>query len=271
MIKCHNINVSYPIDQDNSYQAISNVSIDIKEAEFTAIIGPNGSGKSTLALAMSGLQIAQSGSISIDNTDINVLLRSRSLYDLMGIVFQNPDDQLVTNFVEREIAFGLENRGVPRSEIVRRIDRILEEFNYSGLKNRSPFQLSGGQKQKLALASVLVANPKYLILDEPTSFLDSLDRKTIFAQLRKEIEEQKREGFSVILITQFSREAVQCDRVVVLNQGSIVADGFPDVIFSEMQELLQEIGVEIPVEYRLKKACPEIQLPKALFNYSVNM
>lgn len=266
MIECRNITVSYIQDRDTVFHAIKDISLEIGDAEFIAVVGPNGSGKSSLALALAGLLPLKSGSIVIDRVSMNELKDSRTLYDKIGIVFQNPDDQLVTNLVDTEIAFGLENRSVPQAEIIRRVNEILERFQLKDLTDRPPHQLSGGEKQLLALASVLVSNPKYLILDESTSFLDSFSRKMVLNQLHKEFKIRRSEGFTVILITQFSREAVHCGRVIVLNNGKLCVDDVPDKVFTEHQELLHTIGVEIPVEYRFKQECPDIPLPQSLFD-----
>ena len=267
MIKCRNLCVEYPHDGHDTHPALQDLSLDIGDSEFIALIGPNGSGKSTLALSLAGLQVLSSGTIEIDGNDINDLIRSRLIRDIVGIVFQNPDDQLVTNIVEREIAFALENRAVPVKEMERIVEQALHRFRIDGLKGRSPNQLSGGQKQKLALASVMIANPKFLILDEPTSFLDTPDRREILKRLRAEFNERKNDGFTVLLITQFSREAALCDRIIVVDNGRIAADASPEDLFTSQRSLLDTIGVEIPIEYRLSQAIPDIHLPASLFDY----
>jgi len=259
MISCRNVCVEYRLDETNILSALRNVSFDVNESEFVAVIGPNGSGKSTLALCLSGLLQPTSGEIFIDNSPIEVPLLgidSRAIHTIVGIVFQNPDDQIIASSVEREIAFALENRGIPREEMKCRVNDIINRFSLDNMRERQPDCLSGGQKQKLAIASVLVSNPKFLILDEPTSFLDDSDRRMLIQLLNSEFQKPARTGFTVLLITQFSREAARCGRVVVMNRGEIIADGTPEYVFIERQEELLSIGVEVPVEYRIKKVYP---------------
>jgi len=270
MIKCLNLCVDYTHDKNKSIAALNNLSFDIRDSEFIGVIGPNGSGKSTLAFCVAGLQPLTSGTIEIDGRDIHDLIKTSEIRDVIGIVFQNPDDQLLTNMVEHEIAFALENRSVPKDEMVKRVDEIMHRFQIADLKGQSPNQLSGGQKQKLALASVMIANPKYLILDEPTSFLDMPDRRMILRQLRVEFQERAHEGFSIIFITQFPREAAACSRIIVLDNGQIAADDTPENLFTTQQTLFNSIGVEVPIEYQIKKAVPGIQVPANIFDYSIN-
>ena len=266
MIKCRNLCVDYQNDKNSSTSALNALSFDIGDSEFIGMIGPNGSGKSTLAFCIAGLLAVTSGTIEIDGGDINKLIRTREIRDMIGVVFQNPDDQLLTNMVEREIAFALENRSVRRDDMVKRVNEIIDRFQIADLKGQSPNQLSGGQKQKLAIASVMIANPKYLILDEPTSFLDIPDRRMILKQLKVEFQARACEGFSVLLITQFPREAAVCSRLIVLDKGQIAADDTPEKIFTERQVFLNSIGVEIPVEYQIKKAVPGIEFPAYIFD-----
>jgi len=195
-------------------------------------------------------------------------VNSGKIREIIGIVFQNPDDQLITNFVEREIAFALEYKGTPEVEMREKVRDILLRFNLDSLKRRSPNQLSGGQKQKLAVASIMIAKPQYLVLDEPTSFLDVNERRFLFNQLREEFKTQYDSGFSLLLITQYSREAVMCDRVIVLHDGEVAADDSPEKIFSENQSLLKQIGIEVPLEYRLKTLVPGIDIEPGIFNFS---
>ncbi len=270
MIKCTDISVSFPTMTERRLSALNNLSLEIKKTEFVTIIGPNGSGKSTLALSLSGLVPLDSGSIEIDGMDIEHLMNTGKIRDLIGIVFQNPDDQILTGFIDREIALGLEARGVSREMMIKRVNETLERFNLKKLNGLSPNQLSGGQKQKLALASILISEPQYLVLDETTSYLDPIERKKILSLLYKEFKNRSSNNFSIILITQYSREAAQSDRVIVMNNGAICADGPPEYIFTEKHDLLSAIGVDIPVEYRLKAAVPEMKISAGLFNYRIN-
>lgn len=268
MIKCCNVIVDYSDERHVIKRALNKISVEFSLNEFTAVIGPNGSGKSTLARCLAGLISPTSGTITINGENSEELISSGKIRDIIGIVFQNPDDQLITNFVEREIAFALEYKGTPEIEMREKVREILMRFNLDSLKERSPNRLSGGQKQKLAVASIMVAKPVYLILDEPTSFLDLNERRFLFNQLREEFSTQYETGFTILLITQFSREAIKCDRVIVLNEGKIAADDTPEKIFSEKQPLLRQIGLEIPVEYRLKNSVPGIEIEPDIFDFS---
>ncbi|MFC1561614.1 ATP-binding cassette domain-containing protein [candidate division KSB1 bacterium] len=267
MIICRDLNVRYPGTGRGQIPALNGLSVTISDSEFTAVIGPNGSGKSTFALAVSGLLSYESGSITVNDRNVKDLVTEGSIRDIIGIVFQNPDNQLLTNSLEREIAIALENRGVPRDVMLGRVDSALERFNLKDLLHLQPEQLSGGQKQKLALASILVADPDYLILDETTSYLDPKDRKMIFSMLRNEYKRKSSGKFSIVLITQFVREAVQSDRVIVMNKGAVAADAPPERLFIEHKTLLDSIGIEAPAEYQLKAAFPEIDIPSGLLSY----
>jgi len=266
MIKCRDLTVNYTAAYRQIIPALKNFSLDINEAEFITIIGSNGSGKSTLALCLAGLYTPNSGSIEIDGYDMKDLIKSGEIRNSVGIVFQNPDNQLLTNFLDREIALTLENRGIPREEMQRIVEQALVHFNLHELRKLQPNQLSGGQKQKLALASIMVGQPKYLILDETTSYLDPVERKTILSLLKSKFEQRKNSGFSIVLITQFVREAVDCDRVIVMNNGSIAAEGPPSRVFGECSSLLDSIGIEIPIEYRLQKVAPDLEISSELFS-----
>jgi energy-coupling factor transporter ATP-binding protein EcfA2 len=260
MINCQNVSVEYRLDKTTVISALTNVSFNVKESEYIAVIGPNGSGKSTLALCLSGLLQPSSGTVYIDGAPLGTAVSNHTIHTTVGIVFQNPDNQLTANTVEREVAFALENRAIPREEMIHRVDAILKQFSIEDLRYRSPYHLSGGQKQKAALAAVMVSNPKYLILDEPTSYLDASDRRIFLHQLRLEFAERSANGFAIVLITQFSYEAVQCNRIIVLNKGEVITEGIPDYIFGECQEVLNAVGVEIPAEYHIKKVFPGIDL-----------
>lgn len=268
MIQCDNIELKYSLRADEYVKALDKVSLTIKKGEFIALIGPNGSGKSTLAQCLAGLLTVTSGSITVNGQDIVELIKSHEIRSIVGMVFQNPDDQLISNFVEREVAFALEYRGVQRDEMITRVENVLKRFNLDSLKGRSPNQLSGGQKQKLALASVMIAHPTYLFLDEPTSFLDYYDRKQIMRQLRDESGYSGDKRLSILLVTQYSREAVLCDRVIVMDRGRIVADKPPQLLFSEDQELLNSIGVDIPIEYRFNAAVQHYSVSSDIFDFS---
>jgi len=265
MIKCSNVTVVYPGSDGQDIRALDNLSLEVGESEFITVLGANGSGKSTLALCLAGLCDFSAGNITIDDRPFHELTGSGGIRDILGIVFQNPDDQILTNFLDREIALALENRGVSRDEMLLRVEDTLQAFGLSEYRHLLPNQLSGGQKQKLALASILVANPKYLILDETTSYLDPLERKTILSRLLSEFNRRKDQGFSILLITQFAREAVKSDRVIVLEKGAVAADAPPPVLFSESTGLLSAAGVDIPIEFRLSDIIPRASVSSELF------
>lgn len=266
MIKCTDLHLDYPAADGSMVNALNGLSVEIGASQFVTVMGPNGSGKSTLAMCLAGLQDLTGGEIIIDGIDIGSRISDGSIRDKIGIVFQNPDDQLLTYFIDRELALILENRGVPGDEMTRRVDLAIERFGMTGYTGVSPAQLSGGQKQKLALASILIGEPRYLILDETTSYLDPGERKTILSILNEEFERRKESGFSIILITQFAREAVQSDRVIILNNGAVSADGKPDKVFTGQGVFLSEIGVDIPPEFRLTNALPGISVESRLFS-----
>ncbi|MFC1553178.1 ATP-binding cassette domain-containing protein [candidate division KSB1 bacterium] len=266
MIRCKDVCVEYPSADGKTIFALKNISLEINDSEFVCIIGPNGSGKSTLALALTGLRQVSSGTIVIDQKDINTLLKTREIRDLTGIVFQNPDNQLLTNVLEHELAFALENRSVDKEEMIKQVNKTICDFQMQDLKGYSPNQLSGGQKQKLAIASVMITMPKYLFLDESTSYLDSEDRKMITDLLTGGFKNRKKDGFSIVLITQFSYEALFCDRLIVLNEGELILDDSPDKVFTKNQSVLEKIGIEVPLRYQLKNAVPSLKISKGMLN-----
>ncbi|MCP4723523.1 MAG: ATP-binding cassette domain-containing protein [bacterium] len=270
MIKCTGITASYPGMVGNRQKALDNVDLEIHGPEFIGVIGPNGSGKSSLALCLAGLHKIDSGTLEIEGRDISDSINDGTIHDTIGIVFQDPDDQLITNTVEHEIAFALENRGIQPEVMRELVGKQIDKFNLDQFKDRSPHDLSGGQKQKLAVASALISDPVYIILDEPTSFLDPVERKDLFNLMREEFSNRKDAGFSVILITQFAREAAACDRVIVMDKGKIIADGDPEKVFSEKLDHFVEIGVNIPLEVKLRQYVPDFAVNYEVFGYRMN-
>ncbi len=267
MITLHDVCTSYTITDSHRITALDNINLTLNKSEFTAVIGPNGSGKSTMALCLAGLREIDSGKIECDGTNITTLIENNTIHDCIGMVFQDPDDQIVTNNVDSEIAFSLENKGVPYDEMVEIVNDQLKKFGLEEYRNSSPNILSGGQKQKLAVAASLVANPDWLILDEPTSYLDPLSRKNLFKDIKSEFDSRKDSGFSVVFITQFAREAAACDRLIVMDKGEVLADGNPGDIFLNRQEDLLQAGIPVPVEYRVWKEVPEFRVETELFGY----
>ena len=246
VVKLSHIDFRYYGSEVNS---LTDVSLEIKEGEWVAIIGPNGSGKSTLAKIMNGLLVPAAGQVTIKDLTIDeetVWEARRSV----GMVFQNPDNQFVGATVEDDVAFGLENNGVPRQEMITRIEEALAEVRMSEFKDKEPARLSGGQKQRVALASILALRPDIIILDEATSMLDPNGRQEVIAAIRK-IKE--RFNLTVISITHDLDEASLADRILMMQGGRLVQDKKPEEIFL-MGEQLVEQGLDVPFSQKLKDA-----------------
>ena len=246
VVKLSHIDFRYYGSEVNS---LTDVSLEIKEGEWVAIIGPNGSGKSTLAKIMNGLLVPAAGQVTIKDLTIDeetVWEARRSV----GMVFQNPDNQFVGSTVEDDVAFGLENNGVPRQEMITRIEEALAAVRMSEFKDKEPARLSGGQKQRVALASILALRPDIIILDEATSMLDPNGRQEVIAAIRK-IKE--RFNLTVISITHDLDEASLADRILMMQGGRLVQDKKPEEIFL-MGEQLVEQGLDVPFSQKLKDA-----------------
>ena len=246
VVKLSHIDFRYYGSEVNS---LTDVSLEIKEGEWVAIIGPNGSGKSTLAKIMNGLLVPAAGQVTIKDLTIDeetVWEARRSV----GMVFQNPDNQFVVSTVDDDVAFGLENNGVPRQEMITRIEEALAEVRMSEFKDKEPARLSGGQKQRVALASILALRPDIIILDEATSMLDPNGRQEVIAAIRK-IKE--RFNLTVISITHDLDEASLADRILMMQGGRLVQDKKPEEIFL-MGEQLVEQGLDVPFSQKLKDA-----------------
>ena len=237
--------------------AVDHVTLDVREGEFLAVLGRNGSGKSTLARLLNALMLPTSGEIEVDG-HVATEENPYDVREVCGMVFQNPDNQIVATVVEEDCAFGLENRGVPSDEIRRRVDEALKEVGMQDRALSSPSMLSGGQKQRIAIAGVLAMRPKIIVFDESTAMLDPVGRKDIFS-IAKRIN--KEEGITVIWITHFMEEAVQADRLVVMDHGRVELQGNPREVFSNVDVVLQ-LGLDVPemmkLSYKLRKAGVEI-------------
>ncbi|MBD3383867.1 ATP-binding cassette domain-containing protein [candidate division KSB1 bacterium] len=230
----------------NSERGIFKINLEINRNEFIAIIGSNGSGKTTLARCLNGLIIPCKGRVLVDGLDTG---DSQEIFEIrrrVGMVFQNPDNQIVSATVEREIAFGLENIGIPTREMIMRVERMLQQFDLQKLRKKSPHYLSGGEKQRLALASVMAMEPRYLVLDEPTSLLDPRARKEIMQTCKRMSEEM-----TVVLITQFPEEALMADRLLIMHQGNLFADDHPAALFSRF-DLMRKLGLEPPMQFKVE-------------------
>lgn len=246
VVKLSHIDFRYYGSEVNS---LTDVSLEIKEGEWVAIIGPNGSGKSTLAKIMNGLLVPAAGQVTIKDLTIDeetVWEARRSV----GMVFQNPDNQFVGSTVEDDVAFGLENNGVPRQEMITRIEEALAEVRMSEFKDKEPARLSGGQKQRVALASILALRPDIIILDEATSMLDPNGRQEVIAAIRK-IKE--RFNLTVISITHDLDEASLADRILMMQGGRLVQDKKPEEIFLMGEQLVAQ-GLDVPFSQKLKDA-----------------
>ena len=243
IIKIDNLYFQYPHGEDEEPKlAIKGVSLEIEEGSFTAIIGQNGSGKSTLAKNLNGLLLPSHGAVYVSGMDTRDEDKIWDIRQTAGMVFQNPDNQLVSAIVEDDVAFGPENIGIDPVEIRARVDEALDAVKMGKYKRKAPHLLSGGQKQRIAIAGVVAIRPRCIIFDEPTAMLDPRGRKDIM----EIIEKLHREGITVILITHFMDEAVKADRVVIMNKGEILLDGTPDHVFSQ-DELIRSARLDVPM------------------------
>ncbi len=239
IIRLENVSFSY----DKNIDVIKNVSLSINKGENIAIIGHNGSGKSTLAKLFNGLIKADSGSVKVLGFDASDKKQVFEVRKKVGVVFQNPDNQLIASIVEDDIAFGPENLGIDRKEIAERIDFALKAVGMEKFRHSSPTRLSGGQKQRIAIAGVLALKPEVLVLDESTAMLDPQGRSEVLDVAKKLNKEQ---GTTVINITHYMDEVVEADRVFVVSKGEIVLSGTPQEIFND-REKIAEFGLELPL------------------------
>ena len=234
--------------------ALDNVNLDIKEGQFIAILGHNGSGKSTLAKHINALLAPSDGTIWVDGMDVSKEENVIPVRKSAGMVFQNPDNQIIANVVEEDVGFGPENIGVPTDEIWQRVDYALRAVGMTKYRTHSPNKLSGGQKQRVAIAGVVAREPKCIVFDEPTAMLDPNGRKEVIATAH---ELNKKKGVTIILITHYMEEVVGADHVYVMEKGRVVMDGTPREIFSRVDEL-KEHRLDVPqvtlVADELKKA-----------------
>lgn len=235
-------------DDEQPVNAINNISLDIEKGSFTAIIGKNGSGKSTLAKNLNGLLLPSGGTIYVKEWDTKDDDHIWDVRQTAGMVFQNPDNQLVSSIVEDDVAFGPENLGIEPAEIRARVDKSLEAVNMGKYKKKAPHLLSGGQKQRIAIAGVVAMKPECIIFDEPTAMLDPKGR----CEIMEIIGELHREGITVILITHFMDEAVCADRVIIMNEGNILLDGTPEEVFAQ-EETLRNANLEVPLAVELSQ------------------
>ncbi|WP_066502376.1 energy-coupling factor transporter ATPase [Abyssisolibacter fermentans] len=253
MIKIDNITFEYKNEEEKEVKALDKVSLEVKQGEFIAILGHNGSGKSTLAKHMNAILEPTSGKVYVKDLDTSEYDNVWNIRQTAGMVFQNPDNQIVATIVEEDVAFGPENQGVEPKEIRKRVDEALDIVEMSEYKSHAPHMLSGGQKQRIAIAGVLAMNPECIIFDEPTAMLDPSGRKEVMNTIQKLNKEQQK---TIVLITHYMDEAVLADRVVVMEKGKVVLEGSPREVFSQVEKI-KGLGLDVPqvteLAYKLRK------------------
>lgn len=240
---------TFETEEGKTFDALKDVTAQIKKGEFTAIIGTNGSGKSTLARHLNALLIPTAGELIVEGMRTSDAGRVWDIRQKVGMVFQNPDNQLVAAVVEEDVAFGPENLGVPPEEIRERVDLALEKVGMTSYRKQAPSMLSGGQKQRVAIAGVLAMKPDCIVLDEPTAMLDPKGRKEVMDTIH---ELNKKEGITIVLITHFMEEAVTADHILVIDKGVLKMEGTPREIFSQADKVT-EIGLDVPVPANLAR------------------
>ncbi len=240
-------NISFKYDEAGAY-ALKNVSLEINSGEMIAIVGHNGSGKSTLAKHLNGLLLPTEGDVRVDGDSTRDENALNSIRRRVGMVFQNPDNQIVTTVVEEDVGFGPENIGVPTEEILERVDEALKAVRMTEYAKSAPHMLSGGQKQRVAIAGILALRPKTLVLDEATAMLDPIGRREV---LETVTEQNKRCGITVVMITQYMEEALLCDRVAVMSGGELKMLDTPRNIFKRVDEL-RALGLDAPIAVSMR-------------------
>lgn len=270
-ISVRNLNFFYNTKNTNSRQALKDINLDINKGEFIAILGNNGCGKSTLIKHLNGLLIPTSGDVIIDGINTKDEEKSMQTRQKIGIIFQNPDNQIVSSIVEEDVAFGPENLGIKREEIIDSIDRALESVGMLNFKKHDIYKLSGGQKQRVAIAGILSMNPEFIVLDEPTSMLDPRGRKEVLDTI---INLNKNFKNSIILITHDIEEAFNADRIIIMENGSIISDNPSQEILEDIDYIrslnlgltqsmdlifkLKKFGIKIPSEAVSENKCVKV-------------
>ena len=253
MVECKDLVFKYENYEDKAPKyAINGVNLEVAQGEFLVVLGHNGSGKSTIAKHMNALLLPSEGTVVVNGLNTS---DDKNLWDIRaaaGMVFQNPDNQLVATIVEEDVAFGPENLGVPPEEIRERVDEALEKVGMLEYKKHAPHLLSGGQKQRIAIAGILAMKPKCIIFDEPTAMLDPSGRKEVLRNIK---EVNKKYGITVILITHYMDEAAEADRVVVMDGGKVILEGIPRDVFSQVKKM-KDIGLDVP---QVTELCYELQ------------
>lgn len=249
IIEFQNVSFRYDSEEEGVQLPLiaENLNLQIHEGEFVAILGHNGSGKSTLAKLTNAILLPTSGKVLVDGMDTSDEDLKIKIRQTVGMVFQNPDNQIVATIVEEDVAFGPENLGVEPKEIRRRVDESLKAVGMYEFRKREPHRLSGGQKQRVAIAGIIAMLPRCIVLDEPTAMLDPRGRQEVMSTMLKLNREM---GMTVVFITHFMDEAVQADRVVVMDDAKIIMDGKPKEVFKQV-ERLEEIGLDVPQPTKL--------------------
>ncbi len=269
LVEIKDVSFSYKThDEDNNIvktkQVLSGINFTADSGEFIAVLGTNGCGKSTLAKHINAILLPESGVVVVDGIDTSNEQMLFSIRQTVGMVFQNPDNQIVATVVEDDVAFGLENIGVPQKEMRERVDKALADVGMSEYTNHSPSQLSGGQKQRVAIAGILALSPKCIVLDEPTAMLDPKGRREVISTI---LRLKREHNTTVILITHFMDEAVKADRVVVMDKGGVALAGTPKEVFTNVDKI-KGMGLDVPqvtqLVYELQKQ--GIDLPDGILS-----
>lgn len=275
----HHLTHTFETEDGKTFDALSDVTCTIPKGSFTAIIGTNGSGKSTLARHLNALYLPTAGEVIVEGMKTSDMEHIWDIRQKVGMVFQNPDNQLVAAIVEEDVAFGPENLGVPADEIRKRVDYALEKVGMSAYRTHSPAMLSGGQKQRIAIAGVLAMHPDCIVLDEPTAMLDPLGRKEVMDTIH---ELNRSEGITIVLITHFMEEAVTADHVLVVDRTKLQMQGTAREVFSQADKLTA-MGLDVPVAadlahglrkkgYEIPEDCmTDEELGEALCPYASNI
>ena len=256
IIEFQNVDFTYEILNEDGVEntlipVLKNLDLNIEKGSFVAILGHNGSGKSTIAKLTNGILFPTAGKVIVDGQETR---EDDSIFDIrkkVGMVFQNPDNQIVSSIVEEDVAFGVENLGVPPQECRRRVDEALKTVGMYDLRLKAPHKLSGGQKQRVAVAGIIAMRPQCIVLDEPTAMLDPSGRAEVMETVKRLNRE---EGITIVLITHYMDEAVQADRVIVMDSGVIRMDGAPEEVFSRVDEI-KALGLDVPQATELVHAC----------------
>lgn len=249
---------------ESTYRAVDEVSLDVQPGQFIAILGHNGSGKSTLAKHLNAILLPTEGTVYVDGKDTRDEEKIKEIRQTAGMVFQNPDNQIIGTIVEEDVGFGPENLGVPTDEIWTRVEESLDAVGMLKYRHHSPNKLSGGQKQRVAIAGVMAMHPKCIVMDEPTAMLDPHGRKSVIETAKKL---NKEEGITVILITHYMEEVIEADRIFVMDDGKLVMEGTPKEVFSKVEKL-KELRLDVPqatlVAHELQQR--GIPLPDGILN-----